>query len=328
MVKVSVAIPVYNAAKHLDVTFDSLMNQTMPASDFEIICVNDCSTDNSKEVIKTYQQKMPNLVLIDRATNSGGPSAPRNDAIEAARGQYIHFLDSDDFLGEEALERLYRAARQHKSDIIFGKYIAVNGRRVPTSMFKNGNRPKADIIADDLVYTLAPHKMFSMAFLKETGFRFRPDIITANEDMLFIMQCYVAAQVITVLADYSYYFVVARGDESISAKIYEADQWYRVYYYLMDFLDAYVKDKNYRHQLKVAFLNRLLKKSRVRSYLLTQKIPPAEKASWLQETKRFIDTHINEQIMRSLDPRLHPLLQAAKENDMQKIALMPWEGML
>lgn len=328
MIKVSVAIPVYNAAKHLDVTFDSLKNQTMPAEDFEIICVNDCSTDNSKEVIEKYSKKMPNIVLIDRKKNSGGPSAPRNDSIEAARGEYIHFLDSDDFLGEAALERLYQAATQNQSDVIFGKYIPVNGRRVPTAMFKKGNRPKADILEDYLVYSLAPHKMFRRAFLKETGFRFRPDILTANEDMLFIMQCYVAARVITVLADYPYYFVVARGNENISGKVYAADQWYRVHYYLMDFLNEYVEDETYKRQLKVAFLDRLFKKSRVRSYLLTQKISPDEKASWLQETKRFIDTHIDELTMRSLDPRLHAFLQATVENNMKKIAQMPWEGML
>src|SRR3954452_21436902 len=100
MMKITVAIPVYNAAKHLNVTFDSLLNQTMQYKDFEVICINDCSTDNSREVIENYAKTMPNIVLFDRAENSGGPVLPRNDAIEAARGEYILFLDNDDFLGE------------------------------------------------------------------------------------------------------------------------------------------------------------------------------------------------------------------------------------
>ncbi|MEH7574171.1 glycosyltransferase family 2 protein, partial [Cytobacillus firmus] len=149
--KVSVAIPIYNAARHLNVTLDSLQKQTMDASEFEVICVNDCSTDNSIEVIEKYQKNMDNLILINRTENSGGPMIPRNNAIQAARGEYIMFLDNDDFLGEEALERLYDAARENRSDVIFGKYVGVNGRHVPESMFKKGNRLNSDILEDNLV---------------------------------------------------------------------------------------------------------------------------------------------------------------------------------
>ena len=113
MIKITVAIPVYNAAKHLDVVFDSLVHQTMDRADFEVVCVNDCSTDNSKEVIEKWSKVMGNVVLIDRAVNSGGPVLPRNDAIAVARGEYIHFVDNDDFLGVEALERLYHAASEN-----------------------------------------------------------------------------------------------------------------------------------------------------------------------------------------------------------------------
>src|SRR4051812_33988440 len=125
MIRITVAIPIYNAAKHIDVLFDSLMRQTMNREDFEVICVNDCSTDNSKEIIEKYSQIMGNVVLIDRVENSGGPVIPRNDATNAARGEYIHFVDNDDFLGEEALERLYKAAQENQSDVIFGRYIGV-----------------------------------------------------------------------------------------------------------------------------------------------------------------------------------------------------------
>ncbi len=103
MIKVTVAIPVYNTAKHLNVALDSLMHQTMKSTEFEIIFVNDCSTDNSKEVIERYSKRMSNILLINRVENSGGPMTPRNEAINAAKGEYIHFMDSDDFLGEEAL---------------------------------------------------------------------------------------------------------------------------------------------------------------------------------------------------------------------------------
>ena len=93
--------------------------------------MNDCSTDHSVDVIKEYMGRMPNLRLINRTVNSGAPMIPRNDAIEAAAGKYILFLDNDDFLGEEALQRLNDAAEKNDSDVIFGKYVGVNGRKVP-----------------------------------------------------------------------------------------------------------------------------------------------------------------------------------------------------
>ena len=319
-IKVSVAVPIYNTARHLTVMFDSLINQTMDSSDFEIICVNDCSTDNSKEVVEKYSRIMSNVVLINRAENSGGPSIPRNDAIAAARGEYIHFLDSDDFLGEEALERLYHAAQQNQSDVIFGKYIGVNGRPVPDAMFKKGNRLKADIIADDLVYSLAPHKMFKRSFLKEYGYKFNPEALIA-EDQLFVMQCYVAANVITVLADYDYYFVVARGNESLTEKMFPGREFFFVYNKIMEFLNEFMDDEHYKKRIKIAFFNRIIKMKRGwRDHLLTTRTTHEQKIEWLNETKKFIDTHLDDELIQSLDTQYHYFLEAVKENDIQKLA--------
>jgi glycosyltransferase involved in cell wall biosynthesis len=319
MLKVTVAIPVYNAARHLNVTLDSLMHQTMDASEFEVICVNDCSTDNSKEVIENFSKLMSNIVLIDRIDNSGGPMIPRNDAIDAARGEYILFLDNDDFLGEEALERLYIEAKKNQSDVIYGKYVGINGRKVPGSMFKKGNRPKADIIKDNLVNSLAPHKMFKLSFLRQNDFRFHPKAVV-GEDQLFVMQCYVTAKVITVLADYHYYFVVSRGKENLSVKYFPAEQFFFSFNRLMEFLHECNHDEPYKTRLKVAFLNRFLHASRLRGHLLTSRLTHEQKKDWLSETKRFIDNHVDDSLLTSLEPRFHYFMEVAKENDIHKLA--------
>lgn len=318
-VKISVAIPIYNTAKHLDATLDSLRHQTMYSGDFEIICVNDCSTDNSKEVIENYRKIMSNIVLINRSVNSGGPSVPRNDAIDAARGEYIHFLDSDDFLAEEALERLYKAAQKNQSDVIFGKQIGVNGRWVPKSMFRKGNRPNADIIADNLIWSLSPHKMFKLSFLKQNNFRFHPKFVCA-EDQLFVMQCYLAANVLTVLADYPYYFVVARGNENISKQYHNPEQIFPAFFELMNFINNFIQDESYKRKIKIAYLNRFLNKAPFRKYLVTSKLTREQKMMWFNETKRFIDTHIDDTLIQSLNPDYHNFLRVAKENDLNKLA--------
>ncbi|GKU83791.1 glycosyltransferase [Niallia sp. NCCP-28] len=316
--KITIAIPIYNAARHLNVTLDSLLNQTMDSSEFEVICVNDRSTDRSKEVIEEYSQKMDNLILIDREENSGGPMIPRNDAIEAARGEYIMFLDNDDFLGEEALERLYNAAQENSSEVIYGKYVGVNGRNVPQSMFKKGNRLNADIIEDNLVFSLAPHKMFNLAFIRENGFRFHPKAVV-GEDQLFVMQCYINAKVITVLADYDYYFVVARGNENLSLKYFPAEEFFFSFNRIMEFLEASELNDLYKRELKVAFLNRFLHASRLKGHLLSGLLTKEQKIDWLNETKSFIDNHVEDEIIPALHTRFQYIVTVAKENNIDKL---------
>ncbi|WP_141603618.1 glycosyltransferase [Terrilactibacillus laevilacticus] len=319
--KITVAIPIYNAARHLNVTLDSLMNQTMDPNEFEVICVNDRSTDRSKNVIEEYKKVMKNLILIDREENSGGPMIPRNDAIAEARGEYIIFLDNDDFLGEEALQRLYEAAVKNKSDVIYGKYVGVNGRKVPQSMFKKGNRLQADIIEDNLVYSLAPHKMFNLSFIRENDFKFHPKAVV-GEDQLFVMQCYINAKVITVLADYDYYFVVSRGNENLSLKYFPAEKFFFSFNRIMEFLEDSQLSKLYKKELKIAFLNRFLHASRLRGHLLSKLLTREQKIDWLNETKKFIDNHVSDETIASLANRFKYLLTVAKENDIDKLLLV------
>ena len=318
-IKVSIAIPVYNAGNHIHAALDSLQNQTMPKADFEIICVNDQSTDDSEAVIKRYQEKMDNLILINREENSGGPMIPRNDAIRAARGKYLLFLDNDDFIGKETLERFYKAAEKHQSDVIFGKYVGVNGRGVPQSQFKRGNRPKADILKDNLVFTLAPHKMFRLSFLRENGFEFHPKAVV-GEDQLFVMQCYIRAKVITVLADYDYYYVVSRGNENLSLKYFPAEEFFFSFNRIMEFIEASDLNSLYKKKVKMAFINRFLHASRLRSYLLSPtRLTPPQKREWLAASKEFFDTHLTDEDLQKVKPHFRYFVDICKENNLEKL---------
>ena len=115
MKKVSVIVPVYNVEKYLNKCLDSLVNQTL--NDIEIIIVNDGSPDNSQNIIDEYVKRYPKLVNSFIKEN-GGQGSARNLGLDHATGEYISFVDSDDWLDLNTLEEMYNLAHQNKSDIV------------------------------------------------------------------------------------------------------------------------------------------------------------------------------------------------------------------
>ncbi|WP_114327627.1 glycosyltransferase family 2 protein [Candidatus Colwellia aromaticivorans] len=104
--KVSVIMPVYNAEKYIDETIQSFLNQTYPNK--ELIIVDDCSSDNSYEIALQYSSKHPEIRTSRLAHNSGGPSIPKNTGIKMSSGQFICFLDHDDYDASEKISELVR----------------------------------------------------------------------------------------------------------------------------------------------------------------------------------------------------------------------------
>ena len=116
---VSVIIPMYNSAKFITQTLESLAYQTM--KDFEVVVVDDCSTDNSVEVVENFANRVGgglNLHVIKLPKNTGTPGLPRNVGIQFARGKYIAFLDSDDLFTKTALEELTTLAEKYQADVV------------------------------------------------------------------------------------------------------------------------------------------------------------------------------------------------------------------
>ena len=111
-VRVTVIVPVYNVEKYIRECLDSLVRQTLKG--VEVIIVNDGSTDGSGDIAKDYSEKNDNFILINRI--NGGLSAARNTGLEVARGEYVYFLDSDDFIADNALEKLYKRAKNENLD--------------------------------------------------------------------------------------------------------------------------------------------------------------------------------------------------------------------
>jgi len=113
--RISVIVPVYNVEKYLSRCLDSLVNQTF--KDYEIIVVNDGSQDNSKKIINEYLKKFPELIKSYTKKN-GGLGSARNYGLKKSIGEYIMFVDSDDFVETNMLEKMYSVARKKNSDMV------------------------------------------------------------------------------------------------------------------------------------------------------------------------------------------------------------------
>ena len=115
MPKVSIIIPVYNAEKYLNQCLESLCNQTL--TDFEVVCINDGSTDSSLEILQDFASKDSRFIIIDKKNE--GQGVARNIAIKQAKGEYLLCLDSDDWLETDALEKAYNKITTDNTDILF-----------------------------------------------------------------------------------------------------------------------------------------------------------------------------------------------------------------
>ena len=112
--KVSVVVPVYNVERYLGRCLDSILGQTMP--DWEAICVDDGSTDGSTDILRDYAERDSRLRVLSK--ENGGLSSARNAATRVARGKYVNYLDSDDFIHSQTFELTLALAERDGADIV------------------------------------------------------------------------------------------------------------------------------------------------------------------------------------------------------------------
>ncbi|MEU0196778.1 MULTISPECIES: glycosyltransferase family 2 protein [unclassified Streptomyces] len=207
---VSVVIAAYNAMPYLTRCVTSVAEQSIGRDAVEILAVDDGSTDGTGEELDRLAREYPGLLRVFHQANSGGPSAPRNTGLDHARGRFVFFLDADDYLGPEALERMVAMAEENGTDIVLGKMVGVGGRGAPTSMFRR-NQPRTDVFSSRVYWTLNPMKLFRRELLERLELRFPTDL-KIGEDQLFVGPAYLHADGISVLADYDCLFWVERED--------------------------------------------------------------------------------------------------------------------
>jgi poly(ribitol-phosphate) beta-N-acetylglucosaminyltransferase len=213
MVKVSVVVPVFNPGPNMEDLVRSVLEQSLPADEYEAIFVDDGSTDGTGEKLDALAAEH-DVIRVEHIPNSGWPGRPRNVGTDLARGAFVYYVDNDDWLGPEALERLYDRAVADGADVVVGKVVG-HGKTVARELFAE-NRSGVTLEWEPLVRLLSPHKLFRKAFLTEHGIRF-PEGRRRLEDHVFVMQAFFKAGSISILADYPcYHWVLRGGDENAS----------------------------------------------------------------------------------------------------------------
>lgn len=200
MPKVSVIIPVYNTEDYLRKCLDSVCNQTL--SDIEIICINDCSTDSSLEILKEYSSNDNRIKLINFDENKGAAVA-RNTGINIAQGEYIGFVDSDDYIDLDFYEKLYNKALISKADIVKSNLILDNSSLNTNNPYHNFE----DVRKNKLNLNHIPTTLIKKDLIKQYNLKF-PEYLKSSEDSVFeVMISYYTNKIeIEDNSTYHYYY--------------------------------------------------------------------------------------------------------------------------
>lgn len=205
--KVSLIIPVYNVEAFLERCLDSVQNQTY--KDTEVIIVNDGSTDSCPAIIEKYVEKNPNFKGF--TIENSGQGGARNYGIEKATGEYVAFLDSDDYIAPNCIERLVETAQKHNSDIVVCSCYDVKEDGTVISNVGNNISNKTTSISENpeiLFNRVAPWgKLFRKSVFGDLRFATR----VWYEDMRLIPKLYLNAQKISYIEDPLFYYVQRAG---------------------------------------------------------------------------------------------------------------------
>ena len=211
-VKVSFILPVYNVEKYLKRCLDSLLNQTL--KEIEIICVHDGSKDGSLAILKEYAAKYSHIHVIDKE-NEGAYRA-RVDGIGYAKGEYIGFVDPDDYVADDFAEKLYRQAKESNADIVccgFERIDEITGKVYSKEMDQYGKKSiHFDSNPEGLlsVNTAVWNKLYRAELLQKSNCfnKIKPVIL---DDCNLLMLIYINAKSILFINDILYYYIVRRG---------------------------------------------------------------------------------------------------------------------
>ncbi len=199
--KISIIVPVYNTSRYLPRCVDSLISQTI--KDIEIIIINDGSTDNSQGIIDEYANSHPHIITL--VQSNSGVSAARNLGLKSAHGEYIGFVDSDDWCDITMFEKLYNLAKINGSDIACCNFIA-----------KYSDHDKNYDTVQKIVsnrYTSEPviwNKIIRSSFLKDHHLKFTENII--HEDFELHYKTCALTTKISYTSEFLYYYECSNAD--------------------------------------------------------------------------------------------------------------------
>lgn len=234
MKKVSVIIPVYNVENYLRKCLDSLVNQTL--KDIEIIVVNDGTTDNSQEIIDEYVKKYPKKV-VSVIQENGGQGTARNTGLLYAKGEYIGYVDSDDYVEENMYEELYKKAKVDDSDIV------ICGNNVVKENYDFLSKEEVD--KEFLLGKMAVwNKIYKKNIIVDNKIQFRSKVW--YEDLDFTMKVYFSSKKISYVDKTLYNYLLREGSTMNNNNIKRNLELIQAFDSLID----YCKDKKIYNKAK------------------------------------------------------------------------------
>lgn len=213
---ISVIVPVYNVEKYLSRCLESIINQTY--KNIEVVCIDDGSPDKSINILKEYEKKDKRIKII-RQENKG-LSGARNTGIENSKGEYVFFIDSDDYLPKNAIKSLHKEIKKNRSDICIGSYYKTYKNK--EIKFSLSNKLYTSF-KEYLDYSMKNrefnanvwNKLYKINIIKENKIFFKEKVL--YEDLLFTIQYLSYCKKISTLNDAIYYYYLERTDSIVNS---------------------------------------------------------------------------------------------------------------
>lgn len=213
MSKVSIIMPVYNAEKYLREAIESVLRQTY--TDFELLLIDDKSTDNSKQICREYAKTDRRIVLLENNSESHGPGPTRNIGLDYATGEYIYFMDADDWIEDCLLQCAVQRMQETEADIVgFGVVYEVCDGQNTSKYCWNGKRILLkDEIKKDFSYfwKASAFSLWIYLFRRETVKNIKFESIFNGEDVCYLMDALSMAEKIAYIADELYHYRYSEG---------------------------------------------------------------------------------------------------------------------
>lgn len=216
MSKVSIIVPVYNAEKYLREAIESVLNQTY--TDFELLLINDRSTDNSREICEEYTQKDNRIILFENNTENHGPGPTRNIGLDNATGEFIYFMDADDWIDNNLLKVCIDRMKETDADIVqLGIVCEQGGGKKSIEYYhKENNLITRNTIEKNFVYFWKENRFgLTLNLLrKEKVKSVRFENMISGEDISYVLDAFCNAEKIAYISKALYHYRYVEGSTS------------------------------------------------------------------------------------------------------------------
>lgn len=260
MPKISVIIPCFNAERFLKECLESLLNQSF--KDIEVITINDGSSDDTLKILNKFASIDNRLVIIDQ--KNSGASAARNAGIKLAKGEYLAFLDSDDFAAKDSLSKFYEAAKKYDADTVFGDFNTYKDgytTKVNNYICEGGLLDKESFLFDyftiDKAKSIFPTmcaKLIKTSLIKENNLLFLEDIFIAEDSNLSAKILWLSQKIVKI-NESVYSYRVGLNNSSKSMKFKNFEDVRKCELDLREFFAKFEKTKKQEEYLECYFLH-------------------------------------------------------------------------